>query len=159
MGDGTRLRRASADDLGVIRELLTSAGLPLAGVAEHVADFIVAGDERLVACAAIERYGSAGLLRSVAVTARSRGTGIGRALVTACLAKARNQGVAQVVLLTETAEDYFARLEFSRIARDEVPEAVRASAEFRGACPESAVAMIRELSGAAHASFTPRSSS
>ena len=50
-------------------------------------------------------------------------------------------GITTVVLLTTTAEDYFPRFGFERTDRSVVPEEVRESAEFRGACPASATVM------------------
>ncbi len=49
------------------------------------------------------------------------------------------------VLLTTTAEDWFPRFGFVRIARDAVPAALHASAELRGACPASAAVMQKPL--------------
>jgi amino-acid N-acetyltransferase len=89
----------------------------------------------------MERYGDGGLLRSVAVAAAWRGSGIGRALVDRVLDEGRAAGIKDVYLLTTTAEHYFPRLGFACVSRDSVPAAVRASAEFTGACPASAVVM------------------
>ena len=46
-------------------------------------------------------------------------------------------------LLTTTAEGWFPRFGFERIAREEVSEAVRGSVEFGGACPATAAVMRR----------------
>jgi amino-acid N-acetyltransferase len=59
---------------------------------------------------------------------------------------ALNEGVETLVLLTDTAETYFRRLGFRAVPRTGLPEAVMASAEFRGACPASATAMLMKLS-------------
>jgi amino-acid N-acetyltransferase len=53
--------------------------------------------------------------------------------------------VREVYLLTTTAHAYFPRFGFTRVARDEVAPAVRESEEFRGACPDTAVAMHKTL--------------
>ena len=95
--------------------------------------------------AALERYGDAALLRSVAVAADVRGTGLGRALVHAAIAHARDSGVETLVLLTETAPQFFPPFGFRPISRDEVPEAVLASEEFRGACCANASVMRLDL--------------
>jgi amino-acid N-acetyltransferase len=49
------------------------------------------------------------------------------------------------VLLTQTAEVFFANRGYRRIGRADAPQAVQASAEFRSLCPASAVAMSRVL--------------
>lgn len=61
------------------------------------------------------------------------------------LESARAEGLADVTLLTTTAADYFTRFGFHVIPRESAPEAVRASVEFREACPETATVMIRAL--------------
>jgi amino-acid N-acetyltransferase len=124
--------------------LLESAALPVAGIED--ADFIVADRAGvIVGCAAIERRAAAGLLRSVAVDAACRGIGIGNALVAHVIAAASREKTDPIVLLTTTAADWFARYAFTRITREDVPAALLASAEFQGACPDSAVIMRRVL--------------
>ena len=137
---------ATADDLPAILELLDQAELPRDGLAEHFDLALVARDgDRLVGSAAIERYGDAGLLRSVAVDASYRNQGLGAQLVGAALDQARAQGMQTLYLLTTTAPDYFPRFGFHPIARDEVALAVHQSVEFTSACPASAVVMQATL--------------
>lgn len=140
----TALRRASPEDRSAIVALLESAALPVEGIED--ADFVVADRAGvIVGCAAIERRATAGLLRSVAVDAACRGMGLGDALVGHVIAVASRERIDPIVLLTTTAADWFARYAFTRITREEVPVALLASAEFQGACPESAVIMRRLL--------------
>jgi amino-acid N-acetyltransferase len=141
-------RPATQADLGPALELLGRADLPLAGVEEHFAGFVVLeGNDGLLGVAGVERYGTDVLLRSVAVDERARKGGAGSALTRAVLARASAEGVRRAYLLTTTAEDFFARRGFRVIARKAVPDAVRQSVEFREACPDTAVAMVRELDG------------
>jgi amino-acid N-acetyltransferase len=137
-----RVVRAAARDLPDILALLEASKLPVAGIGRHVATALIARDAgRLVGCAAVEVYGSAALLRSVAVAADRRGTGLGRELTGAALELARERGVKDVYLLTTTADGFFPRFGFAVIPRDEIDPALRRSEELRGACPSSAVAM------------------
>lgn len=137
---------ARPDDLPAIESLLERGHLPLAGVRDHLGTAVVAREgNRIVGCAAVELYGEAALLRSVAVDHTSRGLGFGIRLTEAALTAARAHGVHAVYLLTETAADFFPRFGFRRIPRDQVNPAVRRSVEFTGACPESAQAMMTEL--------------
>lgn len=140
-----RVRAATPGDRSAAEALLARHRLPLAGF--DTADALVAtrSDGTLAGVAALERRGAAALLRSVAVDAP--GQGIGAALVAACLAATDAEGRA-VVLLTTTADGYFTRFGFATAARGDVPEALLASEEFRGACPTSAVVMMRLPGGA-----------
>lgn len=132
------LRPADADALLAVR------GLPLDGFRVEdavVAETGVAGTATavLVGVAALERRGRAALLRSVAVV--TPGRGVGAALVRHLLARADAEG-RPVALLTTTAEGSFSRFGFARVAREDVPSALLATAGFRGACPASAMVML-----------------
>jgi amino-acid N-acetyltransferase len=137
---------ATASDLPDILELLKTSKLPTDGLADHLATTLVArADDTLVGCAAVEIYGRAGLLRSVAVEGARRGAGLGQRLTVAALELARARGVTSVYLLTTTAGDFFPRFGFRQIDRTEMDPALERSAELRGACPASALAMRAEL--------------
>jgi N-acetylglutamate synthase-like GNAT family acetyltransferase len=115
---------------------------PLRSLALH--GFVVAeADGVIVGVAGLEQCGSHALLRSVAVSDAWRSRGLGRALVLRILADADARGIPVLYLLTTTAERYFPSFGFREIARDEVPDDVRATAEFRSACPASAIVMMR----------------
>lgn len=143
------LRAAEAADWPAIAALLRQCGLPEAGAREHLDGFrLIARDGALLACAALERHGRHGLLRSVAVAESARGARLGDALVAALVAEARASGLHDLALLTTSAADYFARRGFVRVPREALAGELGASAELRGACPASAVAMRLELRGA-----------
>jgi amino-acid N-acetyltransferase len=140
------LRRAARADAAAVERLLAAQALPLDGVADWLERFWVAEHEgALVGAAGVEVYGDAALLRSVAVDLAWRGSGLGRLLTEHALAEAEAAGARDVYLLTTTAEHYFPRLGFACLAREEAPPALSASAEFRGACPASAVLMHRPI--------------
>jgi amino-acid N-acetyltransferase len=135
-----------AGDLDDVLMLLAASGLGTDGVPEHITDFLVAREGgRLVATAALEDYGDAGLLRSVAVVANRRGWGLGRYLTHTLIERARQRGHAAVYLLTDTAEAYFTRLGFRSIDRSAVRPAVVASAQFQGETCSQSVVMVLEF--------------
>jgi amino-acid N-acetyltransferase len=134
---------AEKADLPQVMALLENSGLPTEGLASHWQNLILAQCEREIAgCAAIEIYGREGLLRSVAVAQAFRGSGIGEKLTRTVLRAAEAHAVSRVYLLTETAGDYFLRFGFRSVDRGLVSEPVKESAEFSGACPDSALAMV-----------------
>jgi N-acetylglutamate synthase-like GNAT family acetyltransferase len=144
---GTTLRLAQPTDEPRVEALLTASNLPLDGVHESLAGFVVAEDAgEIVGVAGIEACGVTGehaLLRSVAVAPQWRSKGLGRALVTRALAEAEKRGTKALYLLTTSAEAYFPNFGFTVTQRDAVPAEVRATAEFQGACPASATVMVR----------------
>jgi amino-acid N-acetyltransferase len=133
---------ARSEDLAPILELLTENQLPLDGLRNHLATTLVAREDGLViGTAALEIYHDGALLRSVAVRPSRQGLGLGHALTTAALALAKEHRVPAVYLLTTTASKFFPRFGFSRVTREDVPEAVRQSVEFTTACPSTATVM------------------
>jgi len=143
-GQGVCVRPAACGDLEAVRALLRAASLPDDGLEEQFpGGYAVAEGEggALVGAAGVEVYAGDGLLRSVAVAAALRGTGLGKALAADRKDWARRERLRSLYLLTSTAADFFARLGFSRIARDDVPAPVRASREFVSVCPVSATVM------------------
>jgi amino-acid N-acetyltransferase len=142
---GAQLRPATPADLPGIERLLTASSLPLAGVADALPGFTVAeSDGEIVGTAALAACCDDALLRSVAVAPEWRSRGLGRALVTRAIAEAEARGLRALYLLTTTAEHYFPSFGFRQVTRDEVPAEIRATDEFQGACPASAVVMCRD---------------
>lgn len=106
---------------------------------------VARADDSLAGCAAIEPYGSAGLLRSVVGAAEIRGTGLGRELVAAAESLAAAHGIEELYLLTETAAAWFPRLGYEATTRASIPAALAASPEFTGPCPDSAAVFRKRL--------------
>jgi amino-acid N-acetyltransferase len=148
--DVMRIRNATSADLSAVETLLSASDLPLDGVRDNFSDFVVAEDGAEIAGAiGLENFGSVALLRSAVVSPGHRGNGVGRQLVEQLLENAADTGVEEIYLLTTTAEQYFPRFGFTRTTRSAVPDSVKASVEFQGACPDTAVVMTRRIGAAA----------
>ena len=144
-----QLRTARPDDFSAIRKLLIRVELPVEGVDESLASFVVAlADNRVIGTAGVERHGDYGLLRSVAVDPDWRGGRVGAAVVDRAIAGAQSNGMESLYLLTTTAEKYFLAFGFEMVKRDGVPEEIRTTSEFRDICPSAATVMRRSLRGA-----------
>ena len=142
-----RVDRATPGDTPAAEALLSAAGLPIEGAAEALSALGVVGrvGNRIVATAAVERYDDSGLLRSVAVDVRDRGSGLGREIVGAAEALARREGIHELYLLTETAVDWFPRLGYEPVDRGAAEAAVGASVEFTTVCRDTGTAMRKYL--------------
>lgn len=140
------LRTPTAAEAAIIRDLLERSGLPTGDLSAARPEFVVAThDGQIVGVGALEHFGSAALLRSVAVEAQSRGSGVGRVIVEELERRARTASISELILLTLTARDFFDRLGYGAKERGQVPPAVQESAEFRSLCPASAVCMSKTL--------------
>lgn len=133
------LRQASAADLAAVHRLLTAANLPLDGLDDHAERLWVWNAEgQVVGAIAFERYGTAGLLRSLIVDPNQRGTGLGRFLLQSGLDQMRADGIRDAYGLTTTIPDWLARLGWNEIHKSDLPTGLHASMELRGACPDTA---------------------
>lgn len=146
MKSNVQIETANAADLEPVLALLEENGLTRDGLADHFATTLVARySGRVIGTATLEMYSEGVLLRSVAVARDVQGQGIGQLLSERAIERARELGAPVVFLLTITAERYFPKFGFERIDRAAVPGSVKASVEFKGACPASAVVMRRSL--------------
>jgi amino-acid N-acetyltransferase len=137
---------AAPDDEAAIAALLRGAALPHEDFATHLAQFLVARRAgAVVGIIGFERHGHNALLRSLVVAPALRGNGFGDRLVRRLTEMARRKGVKRFYLLTTTAEAFFAKRGFQRIARQAVPATIAATQEFKSLCPVSAVCMTRQL--------------
>jgi amino-acid N-acetyltransferase len=133
---------ARDSDFDAVAALLDASELPTAGLREAFPSALVARENGdIVGAAALEIYRSGALLRSVVVAQSIRGRRVGEQLTRAALEMARRQHAPAAFLLTTTAPEFFSRFGFETVTRDEVPDDVRQSIEFRSACPASAVVM------------------
>jgi amino-acid N-acetyltransferase len=145
------IERTRTDDRAAIEALLRANDLPLDGLELALPLSVVARESagEVVGCAAVEPYGTAGLLRSVCVTESHRSSGLGRSLVAAVEGLAAGRGISELFLLTETASGWFPRLGYGPAARADAPDNMAASPEFVSACPVSAAVLRKRLAPAA----------
>lgn len=148
---------ATSADLPAVLALLDEARLPAAGIEQHFPEafFVARSGGAIVGASGVEVYGGVGLLRSVVVAEPARGSGLGERLSHAAMELAAERGVASLYLLTTSAEGYFPRLGFVRVAREDLPGELDRSEQMRGACPVSAIAM-RAVLETAEGGFLPR---
>jgi amino-acid N-acetyltransferase len=129
-----------------ILQLLSSAGLPTVDLtgARDLQRGVFEDDRLILGVIGLERFGTDALLRSLAVTPQYRRRGAGRELVR-LEHEAQANGIRRLVLLTETAEVFFADMGYVVTDRGGVSDGVQQSAEFRSLCPASAVCMVKAL--------------
>jgi amino-acid N-acetyltransferase len=136
-----KIRCARIDDLATIKKLLSSNGLPTVGIDEYVDQFLVADQQEVIGTIGVLFEGEKALLRSFVVNTEQRGSGIGSALVKDLLKEIKNRGIEEAYLLTETAEEYFKRMGFYNISRDDMPHSLLKESGLDQACPCSSRCM------------------
>ncbi len=135
----------SAGPLAEIKPLLDACHLPTEDIRPDALFVVARAGTELCGTAGLEVFGASALLRSVAVQPAWRGRGIARVLCDEVLRRASAMQVRRVFLLTTDAQKFFRGLGFATIERDAVPAEIRATAQFRELCPQTAVAMARDL--------------
>ena len=143
MSKKLHLRDAEVNDYRVLHELLENNHLPSIDIDAPSIEFILGViDERVVACAALEKLSDTCLLRSVVVSDQHQGQGYARLLCEQLIKKAQTEQYGDVYLLTIDAQEYFLRRGFAVVDREVVPESVRESRQFSELCPGEAVVMV-----------------
>ena len=149
-----QIRAAHASEFAAIRDLLELAGLPTGDLTTSKIEWLVAvSDGQLEGVVGLESFGSAALLRSLAVQPSARGSGIASAMVGELELRSHERGVQQLLLLTQTAERFFRDRGYTVVDRTDAPAEMRASAEFRSLCPSSAVCMAKQPAAAKRVLF------
>jgi amino-acid N-acetyltransferase len=100
---------------------------------------------QVIAAGALQRFGSSALVRSVIVARDHRGTGLGQAIVSELERLASAAQISRLILLTQTAADFFAHRGYRVIERSSAPKDMQGSEEFRSLCPSSATCMAKSL--------------
>lgn len=144
-GTDYTLRPASPDDLSDIKSLLIANGLPTAGIAEHLSNFLTAEKNGVAGIIGLELSERNALLRSLAVSGDWRKRGLGSALITQALEMARQRGAITAYLLTNTAEQFVTRWGFTPIDRKEIPANLLKNSALATACPTSSTFMQKSL--------------
>jgi amino-acid N-acetyltransferase len=153
MKNSCLIERAKPSDYPHIAELLRVTNLPPDGIERHLDNFLVirhrdksTEGEFLVGSVGLEVYGKSALLRSLAVHPDLQGHGLGTRLVNEIIKMAKAKGITRLFLLTDTAADFFEKRKFVFATRDEVPESMKQSVEFKTLCTSSP-SMMFQLSG------------
>ena len=141
------IRNARPSDLASAAALLTDASLPVDGLAARFGEGYVVAEQggQLIGLEGVEVYGRFGLLRSAAVAAQHRGTGLGVRLTEDRIAWAKRRNLEALYLLTTTAAPFFAKLGFLAVPRASAPAEVQACGEFSIICASTAVCMRLDL--------------
>ena len=142
------IRRAAPGDFAAVCALLTQAQLPTEDLTPNaMARFRVAHrNGQMIGTVGFEPLAhNAALVRSLVVDPGFRGRGLGERLFAEIESVCREQRIRTLFLLTNSAVPFFLSLGFSELPRDQVPQSVRGTAEFRSLCPAGAVCMSRLL--------------
>ena len=125
--------------------LLKQNNLPTEDITDTTKLFVMESGNDIIGTIGIEFHDGEALLRSLSVDADKRTKGLGQQLVQYIEDYAGENGAKSMWLLTTTAETFFSKRNYQRIEREQVPESIKSSSEFKSVCPASAAVMKKEL--------------
>ncbi len=131
----------------IIKKLLSQCGLYTTDISEKkLINFLVArwGGE-IIGTIGIEIVSDNALVRSLAISDKFRGQGVGKNLSTTIEGYARSKGVKNLYLITTTAEIFFAGRGYTLIPQQSAPENVKNLDEFQRFTAKTAVCMYKKL--------------
>jgi len=136
----------AAWERGALKAALAKSGLPCDDVEAPALLFwrFEQGDIP-VGFGGLEVCGEDGLLRSLVTLPPLRRRGVGSAIVDVIETEARARNLRSLYVLTTDNAPFFVRLGYAPCRRDDVPAAVKATAQFTTLCPSNAAVMRKEF--------------
>ena len=123
---------AAGNDIPFITALLLDADLPPDDLETWIDNFLLLSVEgKTVGCIGLEIWGKVGLLRSFVISEDYRSRGLGIKLYNRLMALAKEMKLSTVLLLVKGASIFFEKNGFKFIDRNEVPESVKKSIQFK----------------------------
>jgi len=127
--------------------LLHAANLPTDditdGLLHNFWGYVTEG--KIVGIVGLEPFSGTGLLRSLTVDPAHRGCGLGKRLVRHAEQMASEMNMRELYLLTDSAQEFFENLGYTRVERVHAPAEIRRSREFAELCPSSSLLMKKAL--------------
>ena len=124
------------------KRILKENNLPYRDINEKKMNlFLIYDDSGFIGTVGCEKFQEVALLRSLVVIEEVRNKGYGGKICTKILNMLGASGVREVYLLTTTVPEFFHSQGFVVVSRDIVPEIIKATGEFSGLCPKSAICM------------------
>jgi amino-acid N-acetyltransferase len=139
------LKLAINEELDKALKLLASNQLPTIDIGKNVELYTVYDYQNLIGTIGLESYDKEGLLRSFSLDFEVQNKGFGSQILTIFEGKIKERGIHNLYLLTTTAEGFFEKNNYETISREDVSEAIRQTAEFKGVCPSSAIVMKKVI--------------
>ncbi len=128
----SNISNATRDDISAITTLLKEANLPPNDLERWIDNFFVLTVEgKIEGCIGLEHWENDGLLRSFVVSEDYRSKGFGIELYTELISLAKVMNLSSILLLAEGASDFFEKNGFKIIKRNEAPESVKNSIQFK----------------------------
>ena len=137
---------AEKDNLSLLQSILKQNDLPTDDIYNNSIRFFVAREnDRILGLVGLEVHKPFGLLRSLVVLNEFKNKQIGKKLVEYLMTVSKSEEIKELYLLTTTADKYFSKFGFIQVEREQVPDSIKQTEEFKSICPDSAEVMKKQL--------------
>lgn len=141
-----KIQKAKDRQIEEIKLLLAKHKLPIDDIQSGNIKFLVTlQKQKVIGAIAVELYQNTGLLRSLVVDSEYWNHGLGKKLINALIQNCISNKVDELYLLTSTSVLFFEKLGFKIIERENIPQRISQTEQFKTLCPSSAIAMFKEI--------------
>lgn len=121
--------------------LLQQHQLPTSDIDRDKLLYLLYKGVKVIGTAGLEIFEDCALLRSVSVIKKEQGKGFGRIINAGIEKFVKESGINCLYLITTSAKDFFDKLGYGAIKREDSPLAIKQTAEFTSLCPSTAIVM------------------
>lgn len=133
------VRIEKTSDLNETKEILSINNLPSQDIeSSNVQMFSALLDSKLIGIIGFENNNNIALLRSFVVLEQYRNKKYGQVICKKFIEMLQEKGFKEIYLLTTTAKEFFEKLGFLSIDRNDAPIEIQNSSEFSSLCPATA---------------------
>lgn len=137
-----QLKSANKKGLSFIKTILQENYLVYEDIENNnIKLFLAYKNSECVGIIGLEKIANLGLLRSLVVLDKYRNKGYGREICNKLLAYAKDKKIDEIYLLTVSAKNFFKKLGFNVVKRENAPDEIKNTGEFSSLCPDTAVCM------------------
>ncbi len=125
--------------------LLQQHQLPTSDIDRDKLLYLLYKGEKVIGTAGLEIFEDCALLRSVSVIKKEQGKGFGRIINEEMEKFVKESGISCLYLITTSAKDFFDKLGYCIINREDSLLAIKQTAEFTSLCPSTAIVMKKRI--------------
>ena len=125
--------------------LLEENGLPISDIDDGKTLFALIQNGEVIGTGGLEFFNNCALLRSLSVKRGYQKTGLGKLISCRLEQICKENGIVQIYLLTETAEDFFNKQGYKVIDRASAPVSIKNSSEFTTVCSTAGILMHKSI--------------
>jgi amino-acid N-acetyltransferase len=141
-----KIQKAKNKQIDEIKILLAKHMLPIDDIKNGHIDFLaVTQKQKVIGVIGVELYQNTGLLRSLVVDPEYRNQRLGKKLVEALFQNCISNKVDELYLLTSTAVLFFEKLGFRSVERENVPNSIMQTEQFKTLCPSLSIVMFKKI--------------